>query len=72
MRYHAAVVMDGKTMRHYVNGIEELSTPLVFAPQKDGKTSLGVRQNKVSWFTGAIHRIRITPRAMQPLEFLQP
>ena len=36
--------MDGKTMKHYVNGVEELTTPINFTPQKNGKTSLGVRQ----------------------------
>jgi hypothetical protein len=70
--YHAAIVMDGKTMRHFVNGIEELSTPLKFAPQKKGKTSLGVRQNKVSWYSGAIRQVRITPSALNVSEFLKP
>jgi hypothetical protein len=70
--YHAAVVMDGKTLRHYVNGSEELSTPIKFAPQKNGKTSIGVRQNKVSWYSGAIRRLRITPRSLAVNEFLTP
>jgi hypothetical protein len=70
--YHAAVVMDGQTMRHFVNGIEEMSTPIKFAPQKSGKTSLGVRQNKVSWYTGALREVRITPRPLLPTEFLKP
>ena len=70
--YHAAVVMDGATMRHYVNGELELSTPIVFTPQKEGKTSIGARQNKVSWYRGAIRRIRITPRALPVSDFLMP
>jgi hypothetical protein len=70
--YHAAVVMDGKTMRHFVNGVEELSTPINFTSQKPGKTSLGVRQNKVSWYSGAIRQLRITPRAIAPTDFLKP
>src|SRR5262245_37071303 len=41
--YHAAIVMDGTTMRHYVNGVEELSTPINFEPQKSGRASIGVR-----------------------------
>ena len=68
--YHAAVVMDGTTMRHYVNGIEEMATPIKFAPQIEGRTSIGVRINKVSWYTGAVRRVRITPRALTPNEFL--
>jgi len=70
--YHAAVVMDGSTMRHYVNGTEELSTPITFSPQKEGRTSIGVRINQVSWYKGAVRQIRITPRALTPREFLKP
>ncbi|MBW8884630.1 MAG: LamG domain-containing protein [Planctomycetia bacterium] len=68
--YHAAVVMDGTTMRHYVNGLEEMATPIKFAPQKDGRTSIGVRINRVSWFNGAVRRVRITPRVLEPQQFL--
>jgi len=70
--HHAAVVMDGKTMKHYVNGLEELSTPITFTTQKNGQTSLGVRHNKVSWYTGAIRHLRITPRPLSPTDFLKP
>jgi hypothetical protein len=70
--YHAAVVMDGTTMRHFVNGAEELSSPITFLPHKNGRTSIGVRMNQVSWFKGAVKRIRITPRVLRPQEFLQP
>ena len=68
--YHAAVVMDGKAMRHYVNGDEELSSPISFSPQKEGQTSIGVRLNRVSWYKGAVQRVRITPRVLTPQEFL--
>ena len=70
--HHAAVVMDSKEMRHYVNGELELATPIDFTPQKKGKTSLGVRQNKVSWYRGAIRELRITPRALNADDFLKP
>jgi hypothetical protein len=70
--YHAAVVVDGTIMRHYVNGVEELSTPIKFEPQTAGRTSVGVRLNKVSWFKGAVRRLRITPSALAPSQFLQP
>ena len=69
--YHAAVTMDGQTMRHFVNGQEELSTPVKFTPQQAGRTSIGVRINKVHWYQGAVRQIRITPRALSPAEFLK-
>jgi len=70
--YHAAVVMDGKTMRHFVNGVEELSTAIAYQPQGQGHSSVGVRINKVSWYKGAVRQIRITPRALKPDEFFKP
>jgi len=59
-------------MRHYVNGDEELSTPIKYEPQKDGRTSIGVRINKVSWFKGAVRQIRVTPAVLSPRDFLRP
>ena len=68
--YHAAIVVDGKSFRHYVNGELELSEPIAFEPQGPGRTSLGVRLNRVDWFKGAIRTARFTPRALRPDEFL--
>ncbi len=68
--YHAAVVVDGDSFKHFVNGVEELSESIQFEPQQSGRTSLGVRINKVHWFKGAIRTIRFTPRALAPEEFL--
>ena len=69
--YHAAVTMDGKTMRHYVNGVEELSAETNFKPQGKGQTSIGVRLNKVFWYKGAIRQVRITPKVLSAKEFLK-
>ena len=69
--YHVALVFDGSIMRHYVDGREELSGPLEIAPLDAGKTSLGVRMNRVYWFKGAISRVRFTPRALTPKEFMK-
>jgi hypothetical protein len=68
--YHAAIVVDGKTFKHYVNGKMELGKEVEFTPQKPGRTSLGVRINKVYWYKGAIRKARFTPRAMSSDEFL--
>lgn len=70
--YHAAIVVDGKTMRHYVNGIEELATDVRFTPLTAGQASIGVRFNKVHWFQGAIRQIRVTPAVLKLDEFLKP
>ena len=70
--YAAAVVVDGKTMRHYVDGNLELAVPIRFQPQGEGRTSLGVRINRVSWYKGAIRQVRITPRPLTPSELLRP
>jgi len=68
--YQVALVFDGTTMRHYVDGKEELSGPLTIAPLDKGKTSLGVRMNRVYWFKGAISKVRFTPRALSAKEFM--
>jgi hypothetical protein len=70
--YAAAIVVDGKTMRHHVNGQEELAAEVKFTPLAAGQTSIGVRFNKVHWFQGAIRQIRITPAVLKPNEFLKP
>ena len=71
--YAIALVFDGKEMRHYINGVKELSAPIAaFTPPKAGRTSLGVRINKVFWFMGAVRQARFTRRALSPEEFLKP
>jgi hypothetical protein len=70
--YSAALSFDGKTMRHYVNGREELAGSLTFRPLKPGRTSIGMRLNRVFWFKGAIRTIRFTPRALPASELLRP
>ncbi len=67
--YHVALVYDGKTMSHFVDGKFEMSGEIEFKPMKKGKTSLGVRQNKVYWFKGAIKKVRFTNKALTPDKF---
>lgn len=57
------VYANGK-MAHYVNGIKELEGAVNFSPMSAGKTSIGVRQNKVFWFKGGIAEVRIHPKAL--------
>ena len=58
-RWHtASLTYDGKTMTSYVDGVRELSGDVAFEPLKAGRTSIGVRQNLVSWFKGRIRLVR--------------
>ncbi len=61
-----ALVYDGTKMAHYVNGRKELEGKVAFAPMGDGRMSLGVRLNRVSWFKGYIKEVRFTPAALAP------
>jgi hypothetical protein len=62
--YWAALSYDGKTLTHYVNGAKELEGAVAFGPMGQGKISLGVRQNRVYWFKGAIREVRFTRAAL--------
>ena len=70
--YQAALVFDGLEMRHYVNGIQEMSALIQYQPMKPGQISLGVRLNRVFWFKGAIRKVRFTHDALAPADFLKP
>jgi len=69
--YHAAAVYDGHEFRNYIDGVLEGSAELHLEPQKAGQTSLGVRFTKVNYFKGAILAARMTPRALQPEDFMK-
>ena len=68
--YHVAAVYDGNQFRNYVNGTLEGAADIRFAPQGPGRSSIGVRINRVNYFKGAIHLARFTRRALAPAEFL--
>ena len=64
-RWHwAALRYDGRLMTSFVDGVKELEGPVAFAPMVEGKMSLGVRQNLLYWFKGAISEVRFTPAAL--------
>jgi hypothetical protein len=60
-----ALVYDGRRMTSYVNGVKELEGEVAFPPMLAGRVSLGVRQNKVYWFKGAIREVRWHTAALQ-------
>jgi hypothetical protein len=68
--YHLAYVIDNGKLETYVNGKKELEGNIVLTPLKGGRTSIGVRQNEVSWFRGAIYSIRFTGKALAPEDFM--
>ena len=69
--HHVALVYDGTQMRSYVNAKLELSAAVTLAPHGEGKTSVGVRFNKIDYFRGAIRMARMSRRALAPAEFLK-
>lgn len=67
---HVAYVVDHGQLETFVNRKKELAGKIEMTPLRVGKTSIGVRQNEVSWFKGAIYKIRISPRALKPDDFM--
>jgi hypothetical protein len=64
--YWVALRYDGKTMTSFIDGVKELEGPVDFAGLSEGQTSVGVRQNRVSWFKGAIGEVRFHNEALPP------
>jgi hypothetical protein len=69
--HHAAAVYDGRVFRNYVDGVEQGESAVEFAPQGEGRASVGVRINRVSYFKGAIFLGRMTRRTLAPAEFVK-
>ena len=70
--HHVASVYDGKEFRNYVDGVQEGAAQLDLAPHGPGRSSVGVRINRVFYFRGAVHMARFTRRALAPSEFIRP
>ncbi|OAM87205.1 hypothetical protein AW736_24890 [Termitidicoccus mucosus] len=67
--HHTATVYDGSTLRHYVDGELQGAGKVDFGTLPvPGRTSIGVRQNKISWFKGLIREIRFHPTVRTPAE----
>lgn len=67
--HHVAAVYDGEMLRSYVNGELDGEAALEFTPHGPGKTSVGVRINRVYYFQGAVRSARFTRQALAPAEF---
>lgn len=64
--HRAALTFDGATMAHYVDGRLDGTGPVAFKPLGAGRTSIGVRQNRVSHFKGRVRRVVVWPTAVAP------
>lgn len=69
--YHIAFEVQNGKQTTFINGEKEIEKTIEFKPILKGKTSIGVRQNKISWFKGAIYKIRITDKVLRPSEFMK-
>jgi len=69
--HHAAAVYDGTEFRSYVDGVQDGAAQVHLTPQGAGRTSVGVRMNKVFYFKGAVRTARFTRHALPPSEFLR-
>ncbi len=68
--HHVAFVIDKHRLTTYVNGVKELQEDFEFSPIQTGRTSIGVRLNKRSWFKGDVFKIRITPKVLKSKDFM--
>ncbi len=70
--YNLTLTVSRGELRSYVDGVLQCRSDFKYEPAiKEGQTSLGVRQNLVCWFDGAIYRLRVTPKVLSPEEFIR-
>jgi hypothetical protein len=69
--YHVALtVNENGQMMNYINGKLEITGNVDFKPIISGEMSIGARRNKVSWYKGAIYKIKICPEVLEPEDFM--
>lgn len=68
--YWVAMRYDGQRLANFVDGVKQEEGEGNFTALGDGKVSIGVRQNLVYWFKGAIREVRFHREAL-PDEKLQ-
>jgi hypothetical protein len=69
--YRVTAVWDGKTLKNYVGDELQGEGLLVMEPEGPGRSSIGMRLNKVYPFKGAVLMARMVPRALPPDQFLK-
>lgn len=65
-----ALRYDGVTASAWVDGVPQGEGTVAFPAMRDGRTSLGVRMDRRSWYRGAIREVRVSREAL-PAERLQ-
>ncbi len=69
--YRVTAVWDGKTLKNYVGDELQGEGPLVMGPEGPGRSSIGMRLNKVFPFKGAVFMARMAPKTLPPDQFLK-
>jgi hypothetical protein len=69
--YRVTTVYDGSTLKNYVGDELQGQGEVKLTPQRPGRSSAGVRINKVDYFKGAILMSRFTRRSLRVDEFLK-
>lgn len=69
--HHVAAVYDGKQVSSYIDGELQGSREVKLTPQGEGRTSVGMRIQKVFFFKGAVAKARFTRHPLQVSEFLK-
>lgn len=69
--FRVTAVWDGKMLKNYVGDELQGEGPLVMGPEGPGRSSIGMRLNRVYPFKGAVLMSRTVPRALPPDEFLK-
>lgn len=70
--YWVAMRYDGKQMADFVDGVKEREGEKDFTTLGDGKISIGVRQNLVFWFKGAVREVRFHREAIPDAQLQRP
>jgi hypothetical protein len=63
---------DGRAYRSYVTSALQTEAQIAFSPQGPGRSSVGVRMNRVDYFRGAVREVPFTPSALPPRHFPIP
>ena len=69
--HHVAYVVDQGDLATFINGRKELTGQVDKTITGSGATSIGVRLNRVHWYKGSIYKIKLTPRALAPQDFIK-